>query len=330
MVCFGCIALVLLTTYVIYKAYFYFASQYNDRYYVQSVVISGCDTGFGNLLATRLANQGTFVIAGLYNLKNEHSIRENIKNQKNIVFHQLDVSKDESVKEFADFVGTTVKGKGVWGVVANAGILGNTGPDDWLNVNDYINTMQVNTFGVMRFIQNLKKYVKVQKGRVVIISSISGRTPRPTVGPYCVSKHAVEAYADVIRHELSDFGVSVHMLEPGFFTTPITQTATNDLDKVWERLDEETKTEYGKKFFDDYKKSRFSRLSHCADNLNPVLDAYEHALFGTYPKSRYWVGMDTVLFYIPLATLPTFAQNWFIAIQRRNRPTPAAMIERTH
>lgn len=36
--------------------------------------------------------------------------------------------------------------------------------------------------------------------RVVIISSISGRTPRPTVGPYCVSKHAVEAYADVIRY----------------------------------------------------------------------------------------------------------------------------------
>lgn len=53
------------------------------------------------------------------------------------------------------------------------------------------------------------------------------------------------------RHELIDFNVSVHLLEPGFFTTNITQTATNDLDKVWERLDQETKEEYGKQFFDE-------------------------------------------------------------------------------
>ncbi|CAI4233087.1 unnamed protein product [Auanema sp. JU1783] len=288
----------------------------------RTVAISGCDTGFGQLLAIRLISIGVPVIAGCYSNKGEEELKKKTNNSKILHTLPLDVSNDESTKIFAENVGKIVGNKGLWGVVCNAGILGNSGPDDWLNVNDYIQAMSVNTFGVMRFAQNLKKYVKVQKGRVVIISSISGRTPRPTVGPYCVSKHAVEAYADVIRHELVDFGVSVHLLEPGFFTTNITQTATNDLDKVWARLDAETKTEYGDKFFEDYKNSRFSRLSHCADDLDPVINAYEHALLARFPKARYWVGLDTILFYIPLATLPTFAQDLFISFQRRNRPRP--------
>ncbi|CAO4386668.1 unnamed protein product [Caenorhabditis nigoni] len=311
--------------FVVYKAYNWAISQRVAGLNKKTVAISGCDSGFGRLLAVRLVNQGVPVIAGVLRRDNGESLKKEVATPSLLTFGTLNVGDDESVKEFAKLVEKTVESRGLWGVVANAGILGNSGPDDWLTAQDYINTMQVNTFGVMRFIQNLKKFVKKQRGRVVIISSISGRTPRPTVGPYCVSKHAVEAYADVIRHELIDFGVSVHLLEPGFFTTNITQTATNDLDAVWERLDKETKDEYGKQFFDEYKHSRFSRLSHCADNLTPVIDAYEHALLGQYPKTRYWVGWDTILFYIPLATLPTFAQDWFISFQRRGRPVPAVM-----
>ncbi|CAD6190511.1 unnamed protein product [Caenorhabditis auriculariae] len=329
MVCAGCIAFAVIVASIAYYVWRWALDQKLTQLSKRTVAISGCDSGFGHLLAIKLVSLGVPVIAGCYSSKGEEDLKKAVRNSKLLTTFPLDVSSDDSVKKFATQVGETVGKNGLWGVVANAGVLGNSGPDDWLNANDYIQTMQVNTFGVMRFIQNLKKYVKTQKGRVVIISSISGRTPRPTVGPYCVSKHAVEAYADVIRHELCDFGVSVHLLEPGFFTTNITQTATKDLDQVWERLDAETKKEYGKQFFDDYKESRFSRLSHCADDLNPVLDAYTHALLGKYPKTRYWVGWDTILFYIPLATLPTFAQDAFIRFQRRNRPVPEAM-KRNH
>ncbi|CAI2357929.1 unnamed protein product [Caenorhabditis sp. 36 PRJEB53466] len=319
------IVVTLVFGYIAYKTYDWAIRQVVSNTQKKTVAISGCDTGFGRLLAVKLNGLGVPVIAGVLRKESGESLKKEVRNPNLLTFGTLNVGNDDSVKEFAQLVGNTVKDHGLWGVVANAGILGNSGPDDWLNAQDYINTMQINTFGVMRFIQALKKFVKVQQGRVVIISSISGRTPRPTVGPYCVSKHAVEAYADVIRHELIDFNVSVHLLEPGFFTTNITQTATNDLDAVWERLDTETKKEYGKEFFDEYKDSRFSRLSHCADDLNPVIEAYTHALLAKYPKTRYWVGWDTILFYIPLATLPTFAQDWFIRFQRRNRPVPAAM-----
>uniref|UniRef100_A0A1I7TRF7 Retinol dehydrogenase n=1 Tax=Caenorhabditis tropicalis TaxID=1561998 RepID=A0A1I7TRF7_9PELO len=306
-------ALLLFLAFKFYTSFNYLLAWPVTGLKKKTVAISGCDSGFGRLLAIRLIEQ------------ERRKSKKEVATPNILTIGTLNVADDESVKSFGVLVGKTVQDKGLWGVVANAGILGNSGPDDWLTAQDYIDTMQVNTFGVIRFVQALKKYVKKQAGRIVIISSISGRTPRPTVGPYCVSKHAVEAYADVIRHELIDFNVTVHLLEPGFFTTNITQTATNDLDAVWNRLDMETKIEYGKTYFKEYKESRFSRLSHCADDLNPVIDAYEHALLGRFPKTRYWVGWDTILFYIPLATLPTFAQDWFISFQRRNRPVPASM-----
>ncbi|CAJ0572904.1 unnamed protein product, partial [Mesorhabditis spiculigera] len=290
----------------------------------KTVAISGCDSGFGQLLALRLNSLGVPVVAGCYSEKGEEELKNKASKAKILYTHPLDVTDNESVTKFSDFVRKVTGGRGLWGIVCNAGILGNSGPDDWLNAEDYMKTMSVNTFGVMRFVQHLRKFVKIQQGRIVIISSISGRTPRPTVGPYCVSKHAVEAYADVIRHEMCDFGVSVHILEPGFFTTNITQTATNDLDRVWTRLDDEQRHEFGRDFFDKYKHSRFSRLSHCSDDLDSVVDAYEHALLARFPKTRYWVGWDTIFFYIPLATLPTFLQDWVIHFQRRGRPMPLA------
>uniref|UniRef100_A0A914UMU7 Uncharacterized protein n=1 Tax=Plectus sambesii TaxID=2011161 RepID=A0A914UMU7_9BILA len=258
----------------------------------------------------------------------EESLHEEAKKEhgaKLLHTFRLDVGSDQSVRDARDQIKEKVGSNGIWAVVANAGILGPTGPDDWLNVDDYQKTMNVNAFGVIRMCQAFKPLVKKQKGRVVMIASVSGRTPRPTVGPYCVSKHALEAYGDVIRHELKDFGVSVHILEPGFFATNITQTATKDLDAIWERLDPETKAEYGEEFFKAYTDSRFSRLKMSSSKLDPVVDAYYHAIAAQFPKIRYWVGLDAILFYIPLATLPTFLQDAAISILRRNRPLPAAV-----
>jgi NAD(P)-dependent dehydrogenase (short-subunit alcohol dehydrogenase family) len=40
-------------------------------------------------------------------------------------------------------------------------------------------------------------------------------------GPYCMSKHAVEAYTDVLAAELQPFGVHVSVVEPGNYRSEI-------------------------------------------------------------------------------------------------------------
>ena len=77
---------------------------------------------------------------------------------------------------------------GLWALVNNAGAMGANGPDDWLNIDDYKGAMDVNTLGVIRVTHALKDLVKQTKGRIVTVTSVMGRAPAKTAGPYCTSK----------------------------------------------------------------------------------------------------------------------------------------------
>jgi len=57
------------------------------------------------------------------------------------------------------------------------------------------------------------------KGRIVNVSSISGRVALSLYGPYAASKFALEALSDSLRREQQDVGVI--LVEPGSIATPI-------------------------------------------------------------------------------------------------------------
>lgn len=42
--------------------------------------------------------------------------------------------------------------------------------------------------------------LKESKGRIVSVSSVSGRVSVPCIAPYSVAKYGVEAYMDAIRY----------------------------------------------------------------------------------------------------------------------------------
>lgn len=51
---------------------------------------------------------------------------------------------------------------------------------------------------------------RVEKpGRIINMSSISGKYSAPFVGAYCASKHALEGMSDSLRRELMLFGIDV-------------------------------------------------------------------------------------------------------------------------
>ena len=54
------------------------------------------------------------------------------------------------------------------------------------------------------------------------------------------------------RRELWPFNVSVHIIEPGFFKTGITDihNITNALHQSWQKLPQHIKEEYGQEYFD--------------------------------------------------------------------------------
>lgn len=74
------------------------------------VYITGCDTGFGNLLAKHLDQLGYRVIAGCYTEKGEDELKKRTSDRLTTV--QLDVSDSANVAKAAAFIGTLVGDKG--------------------------------------------------------------------------------------------------------------------------------------------------------------------------------------------------------------------------
>lgn len=50
----------------------------------------------------------------------------------------------------------------------------------------------------------------------------------------------------------------------------------------------------------------------CAQQIDPVVDAYFHAVTSVWPQSRYYPGWDSKLFFRPLSLLITPVQDWIL------------------
>lgn len=91
----------------------------------KSVAISGCDSGFGRLLAVQLVAQGFTVFAGCLSQAGIEGITKEAEGKAGrLVALQLDVTKDESVAKFAEEVEKTGE-KGLFALVNNAGLADN-------------------------------------------------------------------------------------------------------------------------------------------------------------------------------------------------------------
>ncbi|KAJ1372579.1 hypothetical protein KIN20_034768 [Parelaphostrongylus tenuis] len=206
----------------------------------------------------------------------------------------------------------TAKYGGLHGVVNNAGVLGNTFFDDFLTIEDYKRTADVNLWGAIRIVQAFKPLVKRTRGRIVTATSVCARFAMMGTGPYTVSKFALAGYCDIIRPELRLFGVSVHVLEPGFFTTHLTsrKNVESQLDTMYGSCSEQVKLEYGKEFFHKMRKKTFWLLGLLSSKqINQVTEAYYHALTAVYPRARYHVGWDSILLFTPLSFIPSELQD---------------------
>jgi len=83
--------------------------------------------------------------------------------------------------------------------------------------------MDVNFYGTVYCTYYAVKHLKQTQGRIVNISSLSGRTPLPSHASYIASKHAVQGFSDSLRMELAKAGVSVTVICPYYVATGLLQ-----------------------------------------------------------------------------------------------------------
>ncbi|KAI8503165.1 Retinol dehydrogenase 5 [Branchiostoma belcheri] len=287
----------------------------------KSVLITGCDTGFGNLLARRLDQLGLRVFAGCLTEAGVAELRQACSERLQPI--QMDVSSSDSVRQAFLVVKDSVGSKGLWGLVNNAGILGPLGSVEWPSIADYQAVLNVNLLGLIDVTKTFLPLLKKSRGRVVNVASAAGRTAVPFQGPYTVSKYGVEGFSDILRRGMRCFGITVHVIEPGKFSTGVCtkETIRRNIYGCFESLSPETREEYGLEYVEEIRKG-FIKGDN--DPIAVVMEM-EHALCAAHPKSRYVVGQGVRYAWISISWLPTDLGDYFARVVAPwMTPVPAA------
>lgn len=184
------------------------------------VVVTGVSTGIGWAITKSLVQHGIHVFGSV----RKTADAERLAKEFGASFTPLlfDVTDEAAVHEAARQVRTTLNGQTLFGLVNNAGVAV-PGPLLHLPIAELRNQLEINVIVTQAFAPLLgaDRSLQGKPGRIVNISSVSGKMAMPFVGPYSMSKHALEAFSESLRRELMLYGIDVIIIGPGAIVTPI-------------------------------------------------------------------------------------------------------------
>ena len=182
------------------------------------ILITGTSKGIGYDASLFLANGGHNVIATMRNPNNSDLGEVAAKDSLPIDIHPMDVDDSVSITSVFDTVGQ------IDVLVNNAGILSNNAiEDEPLDV--FTAVMNTNYLGLVRCCKAvIPRMRENRKGCIINIGSVAGKIAISPSAAYASSKHAVEAFSEVLAQEMFGYGVKVYLVEPGIIDTPMSTT----------------------------------------------------------------------------------------------------------
>jgi NAD(P)-dependent dehydrogenase (short-subunit alcohol dehydrogenase family) len=190
----------------------------------KSVLITGATDGLGRATAILLAQHGYRVFAAGRSAEKRAQL-DALAREKKLPLEtlELDVCDGASVERAVAAVQR--KAGAIDVLFNNAGVNFSAAVED-LSLEDWRLQFETNFFGVLRVTQAVVPDMRQRKrGRIVMMSSVSGFVTAPTQGAYSSSIFALEALSNALRLELYPFGVEVVLIEPGYIVTGIQQAA---------------------------------------------------------------------------------------------------------
>jgi NAD(P)-dependent dehydrogenase (short-subunit alcohol dehydrogenase family) len=269
---------------------------------MKSVLVTGAGRGIGKAIALKLAADGWDVYAGVRKPEDGEALQSAAASIKPVL---LDVTDDAQVAALADSLPASLDA-----VVNNAGIVFNS-PIEAFAAEDFRQMFEINVFGAVAVTQAVLPKIRAAQGRVVFISSISGRIATPWTGAYSGSKAAIELIADSLRMELRPWKIKVSVVEPGATETDIWGGMIDDFDASANGFTPENAELYAK-----HTKSMRKTLKVMQKTAVPtahVVKAVEKALVSKRPRARYPVGIPNKIQIALAAVTPTPVNDAVVA-----------------
>lgn len=188
------------------------------------VVITGASAGIGLEIARILSRQGASLVLAARNSSILTAAAESCRAPgSRVLAVPTDVADRDQCRELID------KAVAEFGridtLINNAGISMHARFDELHDIDAVEKITAINYFGSVYCTWYALPYLKKTKGRLVAISSLTGRHGVPTRTLYSGTKHAMAGFFDSLRIELKGEGVSVTVIYPGFVATDIAERA---------------------------------------------------------------------------------------------------------
>ena len=190
-------------------------------------LVTGASSGIGSATALALAGAGARVALGARRTDRLAQLEAKIRAEGgDVISCGLDVAQRPQCEAFVKAAMDR------WGaidiLVNNAGLM----PLSFLKslkVDEWEQMVDVNIKGVLFCTAAVLEHMRKRKtGHIVNISSVAGRVVFPAGSVYCATKHAVNAFTEGLRQELSArSNIRVTCIEPGVVATELVNTITD-------------------------------------------------------------------------------------------------------
>ena len=182
--------------------------------------ITGASSGIGAALAREWASRGANIILSGRDEARLADVAGTLPNESLVL--PFDVRDDMAMQAATE---QAIAWKGVDIFVANAGVSQRSAAVD-TDMSVYREIIDIDLTAQIAATQALLPHVTARgSGHLLFISSIAGKVGVPMRTAYCAAKFGLVGYADALRAELSQSGISVHVVCPGSVATDVSRNA---------------------------------------------------------------------------------------------------------
>ena len=176
--------------------------------------ITGASRGIGAEITKAALAAGDSVVA---TARDATKVAERFGTSPALLPLALDVTDEASV---AAAVSAAIARFGRIDVLVNNAGYGIIGAIEESSADAVRRVYETNVFGLLNVTRALLPQLRKQRsGQIMNLSSVGGYHSGPAFGIYCSTKFAVEGISEALHGELAPLGISVTVVEPGYFRT---------------------------------------------------------------------------------------------------------------
>lgn len=181
------------------------------------VLITGGTSGIAKSVAIALAKRGHYIYLSCHNTKQALQLKENLKKNKNIYVLKLDITNKEDRQKAIELNIDVLYNHA--GICQGGSILE-------AKMEDVRNNFEVNVFSSFQLLQDiLKQMIEKDKGRIVVMSSLTALAPLPFASIYSATKATISTIVSMLQLELKlvTQNIKIILIEPGMYHTGFNQ-----------------------------------------------------------------------------------------------------------